>query len=73
LSFEFDYNVLGERLRIQIICRSEHSMIKSGTLPLRCRPQQWLTQGRGEHTCKTTLQQKPEQLKLNKTYPSTWS
>jgi hypothetical protein len=43
-------------------------------LPLRCRPQEQLTpKGRERAHLQNNIKAKPEQLKLSKTYSSTWS
>jgi hypothetical protein len=52
----------------------KHSTIRNDTLPYRCQPQKWLTPGGRERThLQNNIKVKPQQLKLNKTDPSTWS
>jgi hypothetical protein len=48
-------------------------MNKSGTLPYGCHPQNGsCSKGRERAPAENNREEKPEQLKLGKTYPSTW-
>jgi hypothetical protein len=48
-------------------------MIENDTLPYRCQPQERLeSKGRERAHLQNNIKAKPEQLKLSKTYPSTW-
>jgi hypothetical protein len=63
---------LSGRLRINMICGSDHSMIKNGALPYSCQPQKWLTSGGRERThLQNNFKTKPGQLKLTKIDQST--
>jgi hypothetical protein len=82
------YRVLSKRLKIKEMCRSVHSMNKSDTLPKGCHPQNGSRQKeierereRGEREggrerkrehLQNNNKAKHAQLKLSKTYSSTW-
>jgi hypothetical protein len=68
MSFELDYRVLSERLRIKEICRSVHS---THLILVMSSSERLTPKGRKRALAQNNKEAKTEQLKLRKTYPST--
>jgi hypothetical protein len=75
LSFEFDYRVSNERLRIKEIYRSNHSMNQEWHLALGMPSSEMAHIGRERERIhlQNNIKAKAEQLKFSKTDPLKWS